>query len=132
MTTTILTLLILIIFSTVAQATEPQDSTGNCGATNELETDSVKTNLLNEIVVRGESVRFEDGKIIFTPSKQSKNLAKDIPGLIGLMNTGVLHVVNGQITTRGGQKVTVYINGEIADRSENATFWANNVLSVEY
>lgn len=87
---------------------------------------------LSEVTVRAKNVRIEDGKIILTPTKQSKNLANDIASLIDLMDTGILEVVNGEIKTNAGQNVAIFVNGQKIDEIEKSTFWAKNVSKVEY
>ncbi len=91
--------------------------------------DSIK---LGEVVVNAKSGWLENGKAVFIPTKQARNVARDINSLIKAMNTGLLIVVNDKITTSSGEPVTVFINGNASDRIDKATFWAKNVLKVEY
>lgn len=52
--------------------------------------------------------------------------------LIGFMNTGILFVENGKITTANGENVNIFINGVPVDNLDEATFWAKNALRVEF
>lgn len=104
----------------------------------EVKNDSTKTKTvldsikLKEVVVTADNIRFEDGKVVMIPTKQAKNLAKNIMSLIENMNTGILTVEKGEIKTANGQAVSLYINGDKVDRMDEATFWAKNVIKVEY
>lgn len=91
-----------------------------------------KTTELEELVVKGENAWIENGKAVFIPQKSAKNLARDMASLIERMNTGLLRVTEGQITTAGGKAVSLFINGVPVDKMDAATFWAKNALRVEY
>lgn len=87
---------------------------------------------LSEVEVKANSAWIDGDKAVFVPTKQAKNLAKNMTSLIDKMETSLLHVVDGQIKTSSGQDVHLYINGVAVDRIDNATFWAKNVLRVEF
>lgn len=91
-----------------------------------------KTTELQELIVKGENAWFEDGKAIFVPRKSAKNIASDMASLIEMMNTGMLRVKQGEITTATGQQVNIFINGVPADGLDKATFWPKNALRVEF
>lgn len=95
------------------------------------EVDSVKMKELPVLSVKGENVWFEKGKAVFVPSRQDKNLSKNMTDLIEMMQTGVLYVEGGMIKA-GGNKANIYINGVPVDNMDQATFWAKNALRVEY
>ncbi len=94
--------------------------------------DEAKIKELDEVVVKGKNAWIEDGKYIFVPTKKEKNLARNMEGLIDRMHTGVLFVEDGQIKTKNGQSVSIFVNGVPADNMEKATFWAKNALRVEF
>lgn len=104
----------------------------------EAKSDSTKTKTsldsikLKEVVVTADNIRFEDGKVVMIPTKQAKNHAKNISSFIDIMNTGILQVKDGQITTYSGEPVNLFINGTEVDKMDAATFWAKNVQRVEY
>lgn len=104
-------------------------STSNDSIKKTASPDTIK---LSNVVVNARNSRLENGKAVFIPTKQAKNVARDISSLIKAMNTGLLIVANGKITTSNGEPVTVFINGNALDRIDNATFWAKDVLKVEY
>ncbi|MBD5349248.1 MAG: hypothetical protein HDR84_08425 [Bacteroides sp.] len=87
---------------------------------------------LQEIIVKGKNAWYEDGKAVFIPQRQAKNLSRNMQDLIERMNTGILTVENGQIQTQNGQPVSIYINGLPADNLDASTFWPKNALRVEY
>lgn len=91
-----------------------------------------KTTELEELIVKGENAWVENGKAVFIPQKSAKNLARDMNSLIERMNTGLLIVNEGKITTAGGKAVSLFINGVPVDNMDAATFWAKNALRVEY
>lgn len=95
----------------------------------EAKSDSIH---LKEVVVRANDVLLENGKAVFIPTKQIKNVAQNISALIKALNTGLLTVDDGKIKTINGESVSLYINGSAVDQMENATFWAKNVIKVEY
>ncbi len=98
----------------------------------DVQTQEQKTTELEELVVKGENAWIENGKAVFIPQKSAKNLARDMASLIERMNTGLLRVTEGKITTAGGKAVSIFINGVPVDKMDAATFWAKNALRVEY
>ncbi len=132
-------LTILLLICTALSAQGQQNATNKVSETKkEVKNDSTKTKAghdsikLGEVVVTADNIRFENGKVVMTPTKQEKNLSKDIESLIENMNTGILKVENGEIKASNGQSVTLFINGEPVNKFDESTFWAKNVLSVEY
>ena len=101
-------------------------------ASNTESTDSVKTTQLEEIVVKGENQWIENGKAVFIPTRQAKRLAKDMESMIRIMNAPMLIVKDKKVTTTSGESVAFYINGVPVDNVDRETFWANNVLRVEF
>lgn len=95
-------------------------------------TDNDKTTQLEELVVKAKKGWFENGKAVFIPEKREKNLAKDASSLIDRMNTGILHVEDGNIKTFNNEDVAIYINGVKADGMDLSTFWPKNALRVEF
>lgn len=96
-----------------------------------VETSANDTIKLNELSVEAKSTNISAGKISIIPTPTAKKLAKDINSLIELTHTGLFTIVDGQVTVNG-QPVTIAINGEIADQIDQQTFWAKNVLRLEY
>lgn len=94
--------------------------------------DSVPYTELEEVVVNGESQWIENGKAVFLPSRQAKHLAADMESMIKIMNTNLLMVKDGVITTSSGEPVAIFINGVPADNVDRSIFWANNVIRVEF
>lgn len=86
---------------------------------------------LKEVTVQSKDIRIDSGKIIITPSSSAKKLAKDMKSLVEITNSGLFTIVDGKITVNG-QPVTLAINGETVDQIDEKTFWAKNVLRLEY
>ncbi len=133
------TLTILLLICSALSAQGQQSATNKASETKkEVKNDSTKTKAgldsikLGEVVVTADNIRFENGKVVMTPTKQAKNLSRNIPSLIENMNTGILTVDDGEIKTSGGQSVSLFINGEPVNKFDESTFWAKNVISVEY
>ena len=86
---------------------------------------------LKELSVEAKSLSITNGKITITPTPTAKKLAKDIKSLVELSHAGLFTIIDGQVTVNG-QPVTIFINGEITDNIDQQTFWAKNVLRLEY
>lgn len=91
-----------------------------------------KTTELDEVVVRGKNAWIEGNKYVFVPDKRDKNLARDPASLIENMDMGIVYVDQGQIKTRYGADVSIFINGVPADGIDLSTFWPKNALRVEF
>lgn len=87
---------------------------------------------LGEVAVTARKIWVENGKVTMLPSKRAKNLARSMSALIDIMHTGILMADEGEIKTASGQKASLFINGEPVDKIDADTFWAKNVLRVEY
>lgn len=87
---------------------------------------------LSEVTVKARHMWIENGKVVMLPDRQTKKLAGSISELIELMDINILKVKNGAVQTASGRPVNLFINGEPADKVDEKTFWAKNVLRVEY
>lgn len=94
--------------------------------------DSVRVRELQELIVEGKNAWVENDKIVFVPTKTEKNLAGDIMSLVESMSIPVLSISNGSLTSRDGNNVAIFINGRRASDMEQAAFWAQNALRLEY
>lgn len=101
-------------------------------ADNVASVDSAAYTQLKEVIVEGKTQWIENGKAVFLPSKQAKHHAKNMEQMVRIMNTPVLTVENGEIKTSTGEAVAVFINGVPVDQLDRETFWANNVLRMEF
>lgn len=96
------------------------------------ETDSVKYNTLQEVVVESEHSWIEGNKAIFIPTKKEKNLSKDPTTLVESMHIPTVIVAGGQVQSYNGKPVTFFINGVKADEIDMTAFLTKDVKRVEY
>ena len=92
----------------------------------------VKTTTLQELVVTSDYAWVDGEKFVFVPRKNEKNLATDAISLIENMHIPVLYVDKGNIKSRTGGSVSIFINGVPADDMDMSTFWPKNALRVEF
>ncbi len=94
--------------------------------------DTTFSSTLDEVTVIGKNAWIEGNKYVFIPEKRAKNISGNMTSLIDNMNMGVVTVKDGAMVTTSGEPVTIFINGELADNMDKATFWPKNALKVEY
>lgn len=91
-----------------------------------------KVTPLPEVKVEGERMKFEDGKIVYFPTKSDKNLSYDPVSLVKRLHMPNIVERDGTLTTLQGLPVAIYINGVKAQSIDHSTFWPKNALKVEY
>lgn len=87
---------------------------------------------LEEVVVKAERGWIEKDKIVFIPSRKEKKLSNSPETLIESMHLPMLKVMDGRITTVGGERVEIYINGLKAEPTDLSSFWPSDAMRVEY
>lgn len=115
-----------------ADCNETENCAGDKQMTDSVESSPMDTLALSEVTVKARQTWIENGKVVMLPDRQTKKLAGSISDLINLMDINILKVKNGTIQTASGHPVNLFINGEPADKVDEKTFWARNVLRVEY
>lgn len=83
---------------------------------------------LPEVKVNAEKQKFEDGKIIYFPSRADKNLSYDPASLIKRMHMPNVVERDGSLMTLQGTPIEIYINGVKAQYIDVSTFWPKNAL----
>ena len=101
---------------------------GESVASDSLATDTIA---LKEISVQNDAVTINNNKVTIVPTTTAKKLATDIKSLVQLTKSGIFSIVDGKITVNG-KPVTISINGQLADDIDMRTFWAKNVIRLEY
>ena len=94
--------------------------------------DSVKSTMLQEVVVVGENAWIEGDKAVFIPTKSEKNLSTDPASLVQSMHIPTVYVEQGTIKSLSGNSVSIFINGRPAEGIDISTFWPKQALRVEY
>lgn len=94
--------------------------------------DSLRSQVLRELVVQGRRARIEDGKIVVMPSRGERKLSNSPASLLRVLNIPFLKVENDVVTARGNRSVAMYINGVPMSNVDMSTFWPMNVTAVEY
>lgn len=95
--------------------------------------DSIQQIQLQEVEVSGErSWISNDGTLNYIPSKGEKRLSNSPASLIESMHTPILRSNGETIETNAGEPLTIFINGERATDIDIATFWPNEVMTVQY
>lgn len=87
---------------------------------------------LKELVVKADRGWIEKDKIVYIPSRTEKKISNSPATLIDAMHLPMLKIRDGKITTVGGDKVAIFINGTRADATDLSTFWPADALRVEY
>lgn len=101
-------------------------------AANVAAPDSISSTQLDEVVVNGQTQWMDHGKAVFIPTKQSKRLAGSMESMLEIINPSMLKIQGANITTSTGEPVVLFINGVPVDNLDRSTFWANNVIRIEY
>lgn len=94
--------------------------------------DSIPSTILQELVVKSERSWIEKGIFNFIPSKKEKQLSNSPGSLIDVMNIPILKGNGDQISTVNDEPVVIFINGELANETDLATFWPKEVKKVEF
>lgn len=94
--------------------------------------DSLKTQSLDEVIVKLKRGWIENGVINVIPNKKEKQLANSPSSLIKMMHLPFVKEKDGKIVTASGEVVQIFVNGEKADKIDVATFWPKDVKRVQY
>lgn len=130
-TTYIISLLTAFICSQAlnAQTAQPGQSGTNA---NPASATQEKVKELDELIVESKYRWIDGDKFVFVPQKGERKHATDAASLIEAMDIPVLKANGSNITTRGGEAVSIFINGKPANEADMNTFWPQNALRVEY
>ena len=97
------------------------------------QTDSVRTQELNEIVVEGASQYTSANKTTYLPDRNSKRTAQNAADLLSKMAIPQIVVdPSGDILTNSGKNVAIYIDYELATQAEKDALNPADVKKVDY
>ena len=104
-----------------------------CGISNARQNDTIKSKVLNEVVVEGRSQRTVKNGVEYTPGKRMKKAALDAASLLLQMQIPMLRVSPGSsaIKTLAGQDVAVYIDFVPASQQDMTGLRPEDVMRVE-
>lgn len=94
--------------------------------------DSIPIQQLKEVEVTTDRMWIENDRIIFIPTRRQKALANSPVTLIQAMRLPLLREKDGIITGRGGEPVTIFINGHPANEIDIKNFWPKDTRRVEF
>ena len=94
--------------------------------------DSIPSQTLKEVSVKGERAWIEDGVVNYIPTKQEKRLSNSPATLVESMHMPMLRGQDGIITNLSGDEVPVFINGKPAGSIDLSTFSALDVKRLQY
>lgn len=135
----ILIIVLLHVFSVAAQKSDETSLanvqnglTSDSHPTDSLASDSIRVNMLQNVVVTADKTWIEGNKIISIPSRKDKKLSNSPASLIEIMHFPGLTTKDETIQTLDGKAVAVFINGVRASDIDVATFYSSNANRVEY
>ena len=97
-------------------------------------TDSIDTQILNEVVVEGASQYTSANKTTYLPDRNSKRTAQNAADLLSKMAIPQIAVnpLSGDVQTNSGKSVAIYIDYELATQAEKDALNPADVKKVEY
>lgn len=97
-------------------------------------TDSIETQMLNEVVVEGASQYTLSNKTTYLPDRYSKRTAQNAADLLSKMAIPqiVVNPSSGDVQTNSGKSVAIYIDYELATQAEKDALNTADVKKVEY
>ena len=103
-------------------------------AQNRESNDTIKTKMLNEVVVEGASQYTSSNKTTYIPDRNSKRTAQNAADLLAKMAIPQIMVnpASGNVQTNGGKDVSIYIDYELATEAEKEALNPIDVKKVEY